>query len=179
MSLLFLKHGAKSVFWLITDATSDIGASESIMKKKTKQEFQELLKTEHCKKQSFEVIMLLCFYFCLWMKCAVFVWGTFSFTGRLRGSGMYRLHWRTHWQTGMTSSAIWITHQRSIFIHKSCVMAVSQASVKQLTISLTQFLCIFHQISMTDSLRLLCLLSLTENGESYVFLSTNDLIVIK
>jgi hypothetical protein len=28
---------------------TDIGASESMMKKKTKQEFQELLKTEHCK----------------------------------------------------------------------------------------------------------------------------------
>lgn len=31
------------------DSLADIGASESIMKKKTKQDFQELLKTEHCK----------------------------------------------------------------------------------------------------------------------------------
>lgn len=32
-----------------SNSLSDIGASESIMKKKTKQDFQELLKTEHCK----------------------------------------------------------------------------------------------------------------------------------
>lgn len=30
-------------------SSTDIGASESMMKKKTKQDFQELLKTEHCK----------------------------------------------------------------------------------------------------------------------------------
>lgn len=32
-----------------TNSLPDIGASESIMKKKTKQDFQELLKSEHCK----------------------------------------------------------------------------------------------------------------------------------
>ena len=32
-----------------TFSLPDIGASESIMKRKTKQDFQELLKTEHCK----------------------------------------------------------------------------------------------------------------------------------
>lgn len=43
---LFLNTCCSRAFCL-----SDIGASESIMKKKTKQDFQELLKTEHCKIQ--------------------------------------------------------------------------------------------------------------------------------
>uniref|UniRef100_A0AAQ5XK80 VPS33B late endosome and lysosome associated n=1 Tax=Amphiprion ocellaris TaxID=80972 RepID=A0AAQ5XK80_AMPOC len=42
-----------------------IGASESIMKKKTKQDFQELLKTEHCK-NTFRSTGLMCNVFSAW-----------------------------------------------------------------------------------------------------------------
>lgn len=42
-SKIILLEAAKSVFVL----PADIGACESIMKKKTKQDFQELIKTEH------------------------------------------------------------------------------------------------------------------------------------
>uniref|UniRef100_A0AAR2JMQ6 Vacuolar protein sorting-associated protein 33B n=1 Tax=Pygocentrus nattereri TaxID=42514 RepID=A0AAR2JMQ6_PYGNA len=68
-----------------------IGASECIMKKKTKQDFQELLKTEHSLLEGFEV--------------------------------------------------------------RECISFIEEH--------------INRQISMIDSLRLLCLLSITENGESY------------
>ncbi|MFT7816448.1 vacuolar protein sorting-associated protein 33B isoform X1 [Arapaima gigas] len=70
-----------------------IGASESMMKKKTKQDFQELLKTEHLLLEGFEI--------------------------------------------------------------RECISYVEEH--------------INRQVSMIDSLRLLCLLSLTENGESQIY----------
>lgn len=102
---------------------SDIGASESIMKKKTKQDFQEMLKTEHCKKTQLcpyvrirfklcsliinvssalqdvicsVIFLLVCCYWCIYLS---FVFCS-SVTWRIWNPWMHFIHRGAHQQTG-------------------------------------------------------------------------------
>lgn len=85
---------------------ADISASETIMKTKTNQDFQELLRIEHCRNH-------LLFTLALVAGAALvsdFKFPCCSFTGRVWNPGMYYVHRGTHHQTGafgLMAANIW------------------------------------------------------------------------
>lgn len=72
---------------------SDISASESIMKTKTSQDFQELLRIEHCRSRRISILTLTVTMSDLILPCCSFTW-------RVWYSWMYFLHRGAHHKTG-------------------------------------------------------------------------------
>lgn len=135
---------------------SDIGASESIMKKKTKQDFQELLKTEHGKNETLTLHIRCDICWCYWCK-SWFICS--SFTWRIWNAWIHFFHRGAHQQTG------------------ACVSTASVRTGAAIIITCWKFIHSFpfFKVSMIESLRMLCLLSITENGE----LTSYNWLIIK
>lgn len=73
---------------------SDISASESIMKTKTSQDFQELLRIEHCRRRRISMLTLTLTVSDLIFSCCSFTW-------RVWYSWMYFFHRGAHYKTGV------------------------------------------------------------------------------
>lgn len=76
---------------------TDISASESIMKTKTSQDFQELLRVEHCRNHrivTYTLVVGAVFVSDFKFRCCSFTW-------RVWNPGMYFVHRGTHHQPGV------------------------------------------------------------------------------
>lgn len=103
--LLSLRESYRSSLWVWGQMSlsqrlisfADISASESIMKTKTNQDFQELLRIEHCRNHRIFTSALVAagalFVSDFKFRCCSFTWGVWN-------PGMYFVHRGTHHQTG-------------------------------------------------------------------------------
>lgn len=129
------------------------------MKKKTKQDFQELLKTEHCKNPPLLRPVGVTHTF-PWSVCSGRMYNTLS---NMLPS-VLQLYLKDLKSVNVSLSSRSTSTDRCVGLSRCTIETLTSSRKPSRSFPLFP-----NQVSMIESLRLLCLLSITENGESGSF----------